>query len=113
MSRPLGDIRPPGVYVSNVDAPNRGYTLADTRIAGFVGMAAKGPLDEPTRISSWDQFCDVYSNADIGHLSNAVEGFFLNGGHTCYGVPVAPPARNGAGISAGAALPAGGVAQEA
>src|SRR5215468_10990552 len=94
MSRPLGDIRPPGVYVSNVDAPNRGYTLADTRIAGFVGMAAKGPMDVPRRISSWDEFVDVYSATDIAHLSNAVEGFFLNGGHTCYVVRVAHRARN-------------------
>jgi phage tail sheath protein FI len=85
----MGDIRPPGVYISNVDSLVRQYTLADTRITGFVGMAAKGPLDEPVRITSWDQFCDVYSSADIAHLSNAVEGFFLNGGQTCYVVRVA------------------------
>jgi hypothetical protein len=96
MSRPLGDIRPPGVYVSNIDAPLRGYTLADVRIAGFVGMAAKGPLDEPVRITSWDQFCEVYSSADIAHLSNAVEGFFLNGGQMCYVVRVAHRARGDA-----------------
>src|SRR5215468_8365136 len=95
MSRPIGEIRPPGVYISHVDALSRQYTLADTRIAGFVGLAARGPLDVPTRITSWDQFCDVFSNADIGHLSNAVEGFFLNGGHTCYVVRVAHRARNG------------------
>lgn len=112
MSRPLGDIRPPGVYVSNVDAPNRGYTLADTRIAGFVGMASKGPLDIPTRISSWDQFCDVYSNADIGHLSNAVEGFFLNGGHTCYIVRVAHRARGDAEVGPEHAFAAERVAKD-
>jgi len=96
MSRPAGDIRPPGVYVSNVDAPARGYTLADTRIAGFVGLAAKGPLDVPVRISSWDQFNDVFSSVDIAHLSNAVEGFFLNGGQTCYVVRVSHRARGDA-----------------
>src|SRR5262249_41058720 len=95
MAPPLGDIRPPGVYVSNVDAAVRGYTTADTRITGFVGMAAKGPLDLPRRISSWDEFVDVYSASDIAHLSNAVEGFFLNGGQTCYVVRVAHRARNG------------------
>ena len=95
MARPMGEIRPPGVYISNVEAAVRGYTLADTRIAGFVGMAAKGPLDVPKRISSWDEFVDVYSSADIEHLSNAVEGFFLNGGQTCYVVRVAHRPREG------------------
>src|SRR5262249_12202423 len=95
MARPMGEIRPPGVYTSSVEAAVRGYALADTRIAGFVGMAAKGPLDVPRRISSWDEFVDVYSSADIAHLSNAVEGFFLNGGHTCYVVRVAHSARSG------------------
>src|SRR5215831_9995452 len=93
MSRPIGEIRPPGVYISHVDALARSYTLADTRIAGFVGLAAKGPLDVPMRITSWDQFCDVYSNADVGHLGKSVEGFFLNGGKTCYVVRVAHRAR--------------------
>src|SRR5215468_41587 len=64
MSRPLGDIRPPGVYVSNVDAPARGFSLADIR--------------------------------DVGFLGRAVEGFFMNGGQTCYVVRVAHRARNGA-----------------
>jgi phage tail sheath protein FI len=93
MSRPIGEIRPPGVYISHVDALARAYTLADTRIAGFVGLAARGPLDVPMRITSWDQFCDVYSNADVGHLAKAVEGFFLNGGRTCHVVRVAHRAR--------------------
>jgi hypothetical protein len=69
--------------------------MADTRITGFVGMAAKGPLDTPRRISSWDEFVDVYSSSDIAHLSNSVEGFFLNGGHTCYVVRVAHRPRAG------------------
>ncbi len=89
MARPMGDIRPPGVYVSHIEATSRGITLADTRVTGFVGLTAKGPLDTPTRISSWDEFVEVYGNVDIGYLASAVEGFFLNGGTTCYVVRVA------------------------
>ena len=36
--------------------------VADTRIAGFVGVAEKGPIDSPQRITSWDEF----------HRSNAI-----------------------------------------
>jgi uncharacterized protein len=93
MARPMGDIRPPGVYVSHIEAASRSITLADTRVAGFVGLTSRGPLDKPLRISSWDEFAEVYGNVDIGYLANAVEGFFLNGGTTCYVVRIAHRAR--------------------
>jgi uncharacterized protein len=93
MSRPVGDIRPPGVYISSVEAQRRSFLIGDTRVAGFVGLTARGPLDVPTRISSWDEFVDIYANVDVGYLSNAVEGFFLNGGQVCYVVRVAHRAR--------------------
>src|SRR5678815_3628644 len=93
MARPLGDIRPPGVYISHIEATSRAMSLADTRVAGFVGLTARGPLDTPIRVSSWDEFVEVYGNVDVGYLANAVEGFFLNGGQTCYVVRVAHRAR--------------------
>jgi uncharacterized protein len=95
MARPAGEIRPPGVYISHVEAINRSFVLGDTRVAGFVGLAAKGPLDVPMRITSWDEFVEIYGNVDVGYLSNSVEGFFLNGGLACYVVRVAHSARNG------------------
>ena len=60
MARPVGDIRPPGVYVSHIEATSKAITLADTRVAGFVGLTAKGPLDVPMRISSWDEFVATF-----------------------------------------------------
>lgn len=93
MSRPVGNIRPPGVYISHVDSGERGYTLADTRIAGFVGMAGKGPLDVPVSIASWDDFVEIFSPTDVGYLAGAVQGFFLNGGQRCFVVRVAHRAR--------------------
>lgn len=93
MARPAGDIRPPGVYISHVEAINRSFVLGDTRVTGFVGLAAKGPLDVPMRITSWDEYVEIYGNVDVGYLSNSVEGFFLNGGGACYVVRVAHRAR--------------------
>jgi len=93
MARPVGDIRPPGVYISSVEAASRAFHIGDCRVAGFVGLTAKGPLDVPQRISSWDEFVEIYGNVDVGYLANAVEGFFLNGGQTCWVVRVAHRAR--------------------
>ncbi len=93
MARPVGDIRPPGVYISSVEAPSRAFQIGDCRTTGFVGLTAKGPLDVPTRVSSWDEFVEIYGKVDVGYLANAVEGFFLNGGHACWVVRVAHRAR--------------------
>jgi hypothetical protein len=65
------------------------------RIAGFVGLAAKGPLDEPMLIGGWNEFLDVYGHSTEGYLARAVEGFFLNGGVSCYVVRIAHRARPG------------------
>lgn len=63
-----------------------------TDVAGFVGIAARGPVQEPVRVESWGQFVSIFG----GHLSHAylayaVEGFFINGGRACWVVRVADP----------------------
>jgi phage tail sheath protein FI len=89
----LREIRPPGVYPASDEVRARPLSISDTRIAGFVGLAAKGPLDEPRRMSSWDEFVDTYGFSQEGYLARAVEGFFLNGGKCCYVVRVAHRTR--------------------
>src|SRR5215470_3243034 len=96
MARPLGEVRPPGVYVSHTDVFPRSVGISDTRTAGFVGLAQKGPLDVPVRIGSWDEFVDVFGDSDIGYLTRAVEGYFVNGGAVCHIVRVAHRARGDA-----------------
>src|SRR5262249_3395216 len=93
MARPLGEVRPPGVYISHADIFPRVVSLTDTRTAGFVGLSVKGPLHEPVRINSWDEFVEAFGDGDIGYLARAVEGFFVNGGSRCYVVRVAHRAR--------------------
>ncbi len=63
-----------------------------TDVAGFVGIAARGPVQEPVRVESWGQFVSIFG----GHLSHAylayaVEGFFVNGGRACWVVRAADP----------------------
>lgn len=56
-----------------------------TAIAGFVGIAARGPIGKPTRLTSFEDFRRIFGG-DItnGYLSHAVRGFFKEGGQDCY-----------------------------
>ena len=79
----------PGVYYEPLDAPPlvRGVR---TDIAGFVGLAERGPLDEAVRVESWRQFQSQFGGfVHYGYLAYAVKGFFENDGRTCFVVRVA------------------------
>src|SRR6266571_1008966 len=82
----------PGVYYELADAgppPIRGVR---TDIAGFVGIASRGPLHTPTPIESWRQYQAMFGSfLSYGFLAYAVKGFFENGGRLCYIVRVAGP----------------------
>ncbi len=81
----------PGVYFEYRDtAPTvRGIR---TDIAGFVGLAQRGPLDVPTRVESWRQFQAIFGSfVSYGFLAYGVKGFFENGGRACYVVRDAAP----------------------
>src|SRR4051812_32155360 len=92
--KPAGDLRPPGVYAARDEAQVDALTVASTRVAGFVGLAQKGPLDLPQRIGSWGEFLERYGQTNDGFMSRGVEGFFLNGGDVCYVTRVAHRAKD-------------------
>lgn len=86
--------RAPGVFFEWLDERTRQLAPRRTDVAGFVGIAARGPLHEPVRLESWTQFVSVFGgHTPQGYLAYAVEGFFANGGRRCYVVRVADPAR--------------------
>ncbi len=85
--------RTPGVYFEWPDAPPPAIVPLRTDVAGFVGIAARGPLHQAVRIESWTQFASTFgAHIPAGTLAYAVEGFFANGGRTCWVVRVADPA---------------------
>lgn len=93
--RAVRELRPPGVYPA-VDEPRaKPLTVVETGIAGFVGLAARGPLDEPVRLGGWNEFVEVFGASNDSYLARAVEGFFANGGGSCYVVRVARRPRPG------------------
>jgi hypothetical protein len=81
------------VYPAAEEPRTKPLTVSDVRIAGFVGLASKGPLDEPVLIGGWSEFVDVYGTSNEGFLGKAVEGFFMNGGKCCYVVRIAHRAK--------------------
>jgi phage tail sheath protein FI len=78
----------PGVYVEELDTGNKPIEGVSTSTVGFLGIAERGPVT-PTLITSFNQFTRnfgsyVKDNGTDRYLAYAVEGFFLNGGQTCY-----------------------------
>jgi hypothetical protein len=84
--------RTPGVYFERPQA-RPAIRRLPTDVAGFVGIARSGPLHHPVRVTSWPEFVAVFGGHTVqGYLAYAVEGFFANGGRTCWVVRVADPA---------------------
>jgi hypothetical protein len=81
----------PAVYFEWQDAERR-IEPARTDIAGFVGIAERGPLHQAVRLQSWTQFQTIFGRRIAqGYLAYAVHGFFANGGDTCYVVRAGNP----------------------
>ncbi len=59
-------------------------TTVPTAVAGFVGEAMQGPVDQPTVVESFAEFATLFGAGTTGlarpHLAPSVEAFFLNGG---------------------------------
>ncbi|HEV7809521.1 MAG TPA: phage tail sheath subtilisin-like domain-containing protein [Candidatus Limnocylindrales bacterium] len=79
----------PGVYVEEVEAGSRPIEGVGTAVAGFVGLAARGPANAPTLVTNWAQFVMTFGDFIEGsYLAHAVYGYFLNGGGACYVVRI-------------------------
>ncbi len=75
----------PGVYVEEVEAGARPIEGVGTSVAAFVGMAAKGPFNQPTLVSNWTQFSETFGDfLPDAYLAHSVYGYFLNGGNNAY-----------------------------
>jgi len=65
----------------------------DTTTAGFVGLAAQGPLDQSVFVGSYEEFAEIFGTSTAGlanpYLAPSVAGFFANGGLGLYVVRVA------------------------
>lgn len=80
----------PGVYYETVDVTDARVSSVRTDVAGFVGIAERGPVDTPVPLESWRQFRAHFGDViGSGYLAYAVRAFFENGGSRCWVVRVA------------------------
>ena len=90
----MGTYTYPGVYIQEVDTGNKPIEGVSTSIAGFLGIAERGPL-AATFLSSFADYQRSYGGYFVDgtgaqtYLAYAVEGFFLNGGQGCWVARVA------------------------
>ena len=75
----------PGVYIEEF-APAAPIQGVSTSTPAFIGVAASGPLDTPTLLTSWDTFKTTFGALPVHgfFLWYAARGFFENGGQVCY-----------------------------
>jgi len=75
----------PGVYIEEF-TPGSPIEGVGTSTAAFLGPSQMGPLNEPTKVTSWDQFLRDFGEEPLPgfYLWYAVRGFFENGGTVCY-----------------------------
>src|SRR5262249_8411980 len=82
----------PGIYVEEVSTGARPIMPVGTSTAAFVGVAPDSAkhLNESWAVNNWTEFVREFvgESTTSTNLSNAVFGFFRNGGSRCYVVNV-------------------------
>jgi uncharacterized protein len=79
----------PGVYTEEVSSGSKPIEGVGTAIAGFVGFAERGPVNEPVLVTNWTQYTQTFGGfLSDGYLAHSVYGYFLNGGGSAYVVRI-------------------------
>lgn len=75
----------PEVYIEEFE-PAAPIAGVGTSNAALLGPCTEGPLNTPTRLTSWDQFTSQFGKDPVPgfYLWYAVRGFYENGGKTCF-----------------------------
>ncbi len=68
------------------EAPRlRSIPALNTAVAAFIGITERGPVNEATLVTSFDEYVNVFGGFTVNSdLSLAIQGFFQNGGTTAY-----------------------------
>jgi phage tail sheath protein FI len=106
----------PGVYVEEIPSGSKPIEAVGTSVAAFVGYTEKGPLNDPTLVSTWDEFektfggiQEIVPDEDLelqDPMGHSVYAFFQNGGSKAYIVRITE--EDSAASSTGALNTGGG-----
>lgn len=82
--------RAPGVSIGPAEPQVRPIAPARSDVAAFVGIAERGPISEPTRVTSFKEFEQRFGTFFApGFLAYSVKAFFENGGRAAWVVRTA------------------------
>src|SRR2546430_12795486 len=82
----------PGVHIESAGDRYIPLERVETGVTAFLGATAQGPRNEPTRLGSFEQYERIFGAGD-DYMSQAMRGFFDNGGRPAYNVDVVPAGR--------------------
>ena len=86
------DLLTPDVYVKEMPSGAHQIEAVGTQVAGFIGTAprADAPRGQAIAVNNWAQFVRTFTDSDSTStpLTNAVYGFFQNGGNRCFVVNI-------------------------
>lgn len=75
----------PGIYVEEISGGSKPLESGATNVVGFLGVAEKGPVNEPTLVTNWTAYTKIFGTMHTqGWLGHAVYLFFQNGGTKAY-----------------------------
>jgi phage tail sheath protein FI len=89
----VGRVSPSG-SARKIPLRSRPIQGVGTAVAGFIGFSESGPFHQPTPVTDWSRFVELFGGfTGAGYLASAVHGYFANGGGSAYVVRVgeAPP----------------------
>jgi phage tail sheath protein FI len=94
----MPDYRTPGVYIEEQLATGP-ISGVGTSTAAFLGVASRGPVGVPEKITNLAQFTNLFVPAGplvapYANLVRGVRGFFENGGTVAYITRIASPGRS-------------------
>src|SRR5947209_19161306 len=90
----------PGIYHERGDASGGGIAALRTDVAGFVGIAQRGPLGVAVPVESARQFAAWFGPPiDAGYLAYSARAFFENGGSRLWCARTTSPAAAAARIT--------------
>src|SRR4051812_49834529 len=79
----------PGLYVEEIPSGVHPITGAATSDTAFVDYFPRGPVNVPSRVTSFAEFEGTFGGLDpISEASYAVLQYYLNGGQNAWIVPI-------------------------
>lgn len=70
----------PGVYVIEGESGARAIPAASTSVTVFIGMADRGPFEQPTQVLGLPAYERLFGSTSLGEMADQVRQFFVNGG---------------------------------